>query len=880
MKIQTPKALMLFLLATALCVVPELPAATRTKANNGDNLNLPSSWTNGIVPTGADMALFDSTLAGPLTVALGADLAWNQINFNNPGGDVTISAGSTLTLSNNNPITFGTGTADLTLNCDLNFAGAAFTTVRTPVGQTLTLGGALNGRDTTVTLGNSAGTIRLGGPNTVRIGSIVQITTANLKLGIGASSIGDPMASGPLGTNLFTWGASSVGTELFTYNGDQTLGNPVRVQSGPFNFNSSADLTFTGVVDLNNGNRTFHVANTGVLRFTGVFSNATGLIKTGSGALELGGTNMANWNNGLSIYGGVVRLLTNEWIPNGTGKGLLRMTNTAHVLDLNGFSDTINGLANNSFGNWAGTVDNTAPGTISVLTVGDDFTYTLVGNLQNTGLGAKLALVKIGTGGLILSNANTFSGGLTNHSASQVFLNTIGAAGTGPITLSHTNAELAYSGGGVLTWTNDILLAANTQPAISAADGSTLEVAGIVSGPGQLRRFSIFGQQGALAYSGDNTFTGGFWLTGGEVILRHPRALGRGLFSIGDPAFFSGGILGIVPDVDLSGGNAITNAVIVHRDFSINGSHPMEFAGPVVWSTNATPRSINVANPAGVVISGPMSGYGFNKTGVGLLTLNGVCSHNGPSTVSTGPLALGPGGAFTGATTILVGGSASFDVSAVVGFAVLPTQALRVENGSKVSGNVTINGSLTNNASFSSVTFSNNLTLAPGSTSVFTINRFNQTGTNLVCLGQLTFGGQLIVNNVSAALEVGDAFKLFSFTGNPGGFSGLTLPTLDPGLAWNTDNLAVDGTISVISAGPQPPQIANPQLAIPTSFIMTVTGGTANGQFRVLTHTNVDAPALHWEVLSTNTYDASGNLTVTNLVNPAESMRFFRTVEP
>lgn len=876
-----PKTALSLIVGILVSCTSSLQAATRAKANNSDNLNLISSWTNNLAPGTADVALFDSTVTTPITVALGGDLIWNQINFINPGGDVTISAGNMLTLSNNTPLTFGAGTANLTLDCDLFCAGAGFATLpAAPTNRTVTYGGAIQGRNATVTLGNNTGTLRLGSALSTRIGSIVQVTTSGLKLGIGASSVGNPIASGPLGTNLFTWASTATSTELFAYNGDQTLANPVRIQSSPMTFAGVDDLTFASVLDLNNGTQIFNVTSNGVLRFTGVVSNATGLTKIGSGVLELGGTNISVWNNGLSIFGGTVRLLTNNVIPDGGSAGTLRMTNTTELLDLNGFSDVIRGVAGSGgSGNWNGTLDNTAPNTTSVLTLGDSFQYTVAGNIQNSGLNAKLALVKVGTGGLVLTNARTFSGGITNTTASQIFINSPGAAGTGPITLAHTNSELTFSGSGSITWTNNIILAANTQPNLNAIDGRAVEVASVISGPGQLWIRNTFAKLGAVTLSGDNTFTGGLVLYGGPVTLSHPRALGLGQFYLGD-ATVSGGSQNIIAGANLAGVNAITNAILINRDFTLGGTNAIEFAGPVVWITNSTQRSINVTNPAGIVISGPMSGYGFNKTGSGLLTFNGVCSHNGPSTVSTGPLALGPSGEFTGATTILVGSSASLDVSAVSGFAIKPTQALRANGGCKVTGHVTINGALTNNTTFGTATFSNNLTLALGSTTAITINRFSQPGTNLLCLGALTFGGNLIVNNFGDPLLAGDAFKLFGFTGNPGNFASLTLPPLDPDLAWNTGDLAVNGNISVVSTIAPPPHLSNPQLVNGTNFILTVTGGATNGQFRVLTQTNVAEPMPNWTAISTNTYDSAGTLVVTNPVNLTEPQRFFRIVQP
>jgi hypothetical protein len=76
----------LAVLASAAC----LRAATITKANNADNLNLTTSWTNGVVPGVADVARWDFNVTGANSVALGADTNWAGIIITNPGGPVTI----------------------------------------------------------------------------------------------------------------------------------------------------------------------------------------------------------------------------------------------------------------------------------------------------------------------------------------------------------------------------------------------------------------------------------------------------------------------------------------------------------------------------------------------------------------------------------------------------------------------------------------------------------------------------------------------------------------------------------------------------------------------------------------------------------------------
>src|SRR5436305_13279199 len=80
-------------------LTPGADAATRTKANNTNNLNLTTSWTGAVVPGSGDIALWDSNVTGANTVSLGANLNFGEIQITNPGGWVTINSGNTLTLS-------------------------------------------------------------------------------------------------------------------------------------------------------------------------------------------------------------------------------------------------------------------------------------------------------------------------------------------------------------------------------------------------------------------------------------------------------------------------------------------------------------------------------------------------------------------------------------------------------------------------------------------------------------------------------------------------------------------------------------------------------------------------------------------------------------
>ncbi len=445
-------------------------AATRTKADNTDDLILGTSWSAGVVPTSADTAQFDSTLTTPLVAALGADTNWTRITLaNDLAVDVTLNGANKLGLSDQNtPISFGSGTATLTVNCDLGINTTTFPAP--PTGRTATYNGTISGVNNTCFFRNNQGTVQLAGTNTTRIGSAMRMESNGPKVGIGASSIGDPIASGPLGTNQLQWNGS--GGEIFAYNGDHTLGNSLQILNGPMIVTGSNSLTFSGTVDFSGGDREVRVAGTGALRFTGTFISTASLVKSGPGNLELGGTTTANFNNGIKLNGGVLKLLTDDYIPDGSGKGSVTLTNDAVVFDLNGHSDTINGLAVAGGSPSASFVDNTATNTTSTLTVGaGNAISTFSGTIQNTGTGAKLNLVKIGTGTFTLGNANTYIG-TTTINAGTLTLNASGTIANSPLITMASNSTFNVTAlGGFTLGASQTLVGSGTVSGVTSIDG-------------------------------------------------------------------------------------------------------------------------------------------------------------------------------------------------------------------------------------------------------------------------------------------------------------------------------------------------------------------------------------------------------------------------
>ena len=68
----------------------------------------------------------------------------------------------------------------------------------------------------------------------------------------------------------------------------------------------------------------------------------------------------------------------------------------------------------------------------------------------------------------------------------------------------------------------------------------------------------------------------------------------------------------------------------------------------------------------------------------------------------------------------------------------------------------------------------------------------------LIVDGTLNLDGELRVNLLDVAPTTPGTFQVFDATTITGSFDTITLPTLGSGLTWNTDNLAIDGTLGLL----------------------------------------------------------------------------------
>ena len=149
---------------SSLAVANAVIAANIYKADNANDLNLTTSWTNGVVPGVSDVGVWDLTVSGPNTVLLAATSSWSGLQISAPAGPVTINATSTnanagavLTLGTSG-LDMSAASQDLTFGSPVGLLAAAAQQWTVGAGRTLTLNGTLirNAR-ATLNVDNSAG---------------------------------------------------------------------------------------------------------------------------------------------------------------------------------------------------------------------------------------------------------------------------------------------------------------------------------------------------------------------------------------------------------------------------------------------------------------------------------------------------------------------------------------------------------------------------------------------------------------------------------------------------------------------------------------------------------------------------------------------------
>ena len=496
--------------ATTLGASMTIKSLTIADTTNGLSLNAdgntltitPDAATNGIVMH----ANVPASVIGA-NVALGADQTWTNHSANALTVSGTVSGGFALTKAGTGTVilsgvntysgatTVNAGTLQIsgtgklgngTYAQPLSLGSGAILQYSSTAAQTfsglITGAGSIvkdTGNVTTLTL-NNAGNDFTGG-----------ITISSGRVGVGTAP--------PLSTGTITCiGNSSEGGQLFV-SGTPTITNnfiisgvgyPDSNAAGPDTGRAGAirpasGQTFTGTITLAGDSRfgvisgtasntiTGQITGPHAMDFYGGFSanSATHtfiVANVGTANDYSGNTSITAIDYSAARTGGkaILQLGASDQIPNGVGKGNLVFNgadaNHIAILELNGFSETINGVANLAAA--GAIIQNTATGT-STLTLGDaDTTSTFSGVIADGGTGKTLDITKVGTGTLTLSGTNTYTGATTVNAGT---LTLVGGSQTTPITVK-TGAALGFA----------LNSPTSTTGAVTFDTGSTVKITG------------------------------------------------------------------------------------------------------------------------------------------------------------------------------------------------------------------------------------------------------------------------------------------------------------------------------------------------------------------------------------------------------------------
>jgi autotransporter-associated beta strand protein len=349
---------------------------------------------------------------------------------------------------------------------------------------------------------------------TVNNGSTAQVGAPNAaadSLFIGDSLAGSPAVAGS--------------TVQLLPGGDLTVTNPVIIGTG-------GTLRFSG--GSNSGGTLFAnaIQDNGNILFDGSLDHSLTASVTGAGNLVMAGT-------GTLVLGGNITYSGTTTISFGTvqaGSATGFSPNSAFtvnsILDLNGFNNTIGSLSGN------GIVLNNGDG-IATLTVGNDNSNTTFGGALKNG-SSVLQLTKSGTGTLILTGTNTYTGGTTI------------SAGTLQIGNGGTTGSIA---GNVLD---------NGTLAFNRSDSVTF--AGVISGSGNVVKLGT----GTLTLPGTNTYTGTTTVNSGSLIVDGSIASAQ---TVVNPDGFLGGhgtIAGNLVNNGIIGQNNSPETLTIANNFTQN----------------------------------------------------------------------------------------------------------------------------------------------------------------------------------------------------------------------------------------------------------------------------------------------------------------------
>ena len=553
--------------------------------------------------------------------------------------------------------------------------------------------------------------------------------------------------------------------------------------------------TLLGNIEIDNGSATFNQQTDQML--SSVIAGNGSIIQNGTGTLTLTGAN--TYSGDTMISAGILQVSADNNL--GAASGSLSFDGGTLA-------------TTTSFATARNTALNTGGGTIDVAPA---TTFTMNGIISDgDGPGA---LTKTDAGTLVLTGANTYTGGTTvSGGILQVSAdNNLGAAASGSLSFD----------GGTLATTASFATARNTAfntggGTIDVVSGTTLTMAGVLAdgnGPGALTKTDT----GTLVLTGANTYTGGTTISAGTLQLGDGTINGSITGDVTDnsalafdpaagttltqPGAISGtgaveqmgaGTTVLTGANTYTGGTTISAGTLQLGDGTTNGS----ITGDVMDNSALAldPAAGSILTQAGVVSGAGMA----QQMGAGTTVLTGANTYTGGTTIAAGTLQLGNGGStgsVQGAIDVQASGTLAINRNGAVtlanpltGTGLVTTDTngqgfdFAASAGSVFAGTVAV-GNSTFSLSGTNTTALTNATLRTDAGSVTTVGDGNQT------IGGLTLNGGKMIFDATAPDQIVATSLITTGTLDASGTGTVQINVPQP---YVPDALAIPGTANLL----------------------------------------------------------------------------------
>jgi len=557
---------------------------------------------------------FSNPSGGNITLSYAAsgDPVWT-------GGTGDFSTGFTPAASNGDDIAFsgtgGTATND-SLSSVNNLVFRAGAGAYTIAGTALTVNGSIYNNSTTTQTFSTAPTgdatfaANAGG---ITISGIYSGSGSLTKTGLNTLTLSN--------NNTYT-GTTTINAGTLQIGSGSTSGalsaSSAITNNANLVFNRADDLTVTNTIT-GSGNLT--QAGAGILMLSGASSNYTGTTTINAGTIQIGHASALGSGGNITFGGGGLKYGTGITIDLSSR---IKNSGSAILVDTNGQTVT-----------WAT-------------------------NLETTNSGG---LTKNGTGTLILTAANTNTGGTTvNAGTLQIGNNSNNnAAVQGTTTLSGGNLSYNYNGSnfavnGAITLTAEATISKLGSFQMNFSSGT-------LNGNGQTLNISVAGNTPIYFNQTAGTSLGQVNILSGAV--GQDGTLGRPLrnatMNISSGAQFrTYSTATINNNITLNGGSGVNgNGALYNEDSSALAT----YSGTITLA-DATNSTIGSANGS-ITISGQVTGNGsLTKNNTFTLTLSGNNTYTGTTIISVGTLSLSGGRAIADISSVSVSSGAVLNLSA------------------------------------------------------------------------------------------------------------------------------------------------------------------------------------------------------------------------